>query len=498
MGTKLYVGNLNYNTTEDSLRQAFGADGREVSSVSIIMDRETGRSRGFAFVEMATEEGAQQALQALDGRELDGRMLRINEAREREARGPRSFNGPPRDGGGPGGGGYRGPGGGGGYSGGGGGGPGGFGGRPAGGGGSAGLARGRRRPQLRSPGAPGRRRAPQAGARARARPRRRRSRREAGASSERRRRRRLVADALPAHLPAPIAAQLPPGARARVVPVGAERMHALEWGPPDGRPIVLVHGNPTWGFLWRKVVAALLARDLGHRYVVPDLIGLGLSSKPADVAAHTLARHAAWLGAFLDELGPGPLVLVAQDWGGPIGLCALASRRARLRGLVLGNTAVGPPAPAFRPTLFHRLSQLPIASDVLFRRLGFPLGVLHLSQGDRRSIRGDVARAYRWPLRHRRDRAAPLALARMVPDSHGHASVSELRTSDELFATADVPIALVWGTRDPILGRVINHLERVRPDAAVRRTEAGHFLQEEVPEPLAEAIAGVAARADWT
>ena len=108
MGTKLYVGNLNYNTTEQSLRDAFGSNGREVASVSIIMDRETGRSRGFAFVEMATAEGAQQALQELDGQELDGRMLRINEAREREARGPgggggRSFGGPPGGGGGGGG-----------------------------------------------------------------------------------------------------------------------------------------------------------------------------------------------------------------------------------------------------------------------------------------------------------------------------------------------------------------------------------------------------------
>ena len=97
MGTKLYVGNLNYNTTELALKEAFGADGREVLSVSIIMDRETGRPRGFAFVEMATAEGAQAALAALDGQELEGRMLRINEAREREARGP---GGPPRPSGG--------------------------------------------------------------------------------------------------------------------------------------------------------------------------------------------------------------------------------------------------------------------------------------------------------------------------------------------------------------------------------------------------------------
>lgn len=141
MGTKLYVGNLNYNTNEESLRQLFAANGREVASVSIIMDRETGRSRGFAFVEMTTDEFAQQALKELDGADLDGRALRINEAREREARGP----GGPRPGGfgGPRPGGYGG--GGGGY-GGGGGGYGGGGGAPGGGGGGYGGGGGAPRP----------------------------------------------------------------------------------------------------------------------------------------------------------------------------------------------------------------------------------------------------------------------------------------------------------------------------------------------------------------
>lgn len=274
----------------------------------------------------------------------------------------------------------------------------------------------------------------------------------------------------------------------------------MEWGPeraPGVRTVVLVHGNPTWGFLWRKVVAELQARAPQLRLVVPDLVGLGLSSKP-EIAAHTLESHGAWLGAALDDVAPDLLVLAAQDWGGPIGLHAMATRRARLRGIVLGNTAVGPPAPNFKRSMFHRLSQLPIASDVLFRRLGFPLGVLHLSQGDRSSIRGDVARAYRWPLRRHADRAAPLALARMVPDSHSHVSIPALRVTDELFATAKVPISLVWGTRDPILGRVINHLARVRPDAQVTKTPAGHFLQEEVPEQLANAILDVIRTADWT
>lgn len=301
-------------------------------------------------------------------------------------------------------------------------------------------------------------------------------------------------------LPSWIEAQLPADARHRDVAVGGERMHVMEWGPADGKAVVLAHGNPTWGFLWRKVVAAIRARPGGDalRLVVPDLIGLGQSTKPARGEAHSIEAHSRWFGAMLDEVVRGPLVLAAQDWGGPISLHALSTRRARLRGIVIGNTAVSPPRPGFRPTLFHRLSQLPVASDVLFRYLGFPLGLLHTSQGDKRSIRGDVARAYRWPLARRADRAAPLALARMVPDSQDHVSVPALQIVEEMFRTAAVPLTIVWGDKDPVLGRVINHLARLRPDAKVVRTQAGHFLQEEVPEPLADAVVDIAARADWS
>jgi len=285
-----------------------------------------------------------------------------------------------------------------------------------------------------------------------------------------------------------------------MVDAGGETVHVMEWGPADGHTVLLVHGNPTWSFLWRKVVGAIRARPGGDRLrlVAPDLVGLGLSSKPAG-QAHTLEHHAAWLGAVIDQVARGPLVLAAQDWGGPIGLLAMRARRDRLRGVVLGNTAVSPPAPKFKPTLFHRLAQLPVASDVLFRRFGFPLGVLHLSQGDRSSIRGEVARAYRWPLANRADRDAPLALARMVPNhAERHPSIPAFREIDAFFREIQVPIRIVWGKRDPVLGRVIDHLERLRPDATIVRTDAGHFLQEEVPEPLADAVLDVVARASWT
>src|SRR5262249_59281753 len=101
----------------------------------------------------------------------------------------------------------------------------------------------------------------------------------------------------PPPIPEWIGRQLPPSARRRLVDVGGARMHVMEWG--EGRPVLLQHGNPTWGFLYRKVVAALAGSRL--RLVVPDLVGLGFSDKP-EAAAHTLDNHARWLGALVDRL----------------------------------------------------------------------------------------------------------------------------------------------------------------------------------------------------
>ncbi len=86
MGTRLYIGNLSFDTTEDSLRKALSEDGRGVKEVNMVMDRDTGRPRGFAFAEMANDNDAQAAIKALDGQELDGRNLKVNEAHERQPR----------------------------------------------------------------------------------------------------------------------------------------------------------------------------------------------------------------------------------------------------------------------------------------------------------------------------------------------------------------------------------------------------------------------------
>jgi RNA recognition motif-containing protein len=114
MGNRIYVGNLSWDTTEETLRAAFAADGRNVKEVNIMTDRDTGRPRGFAFVEMASPQDAQAAIEALDDTPLDGRNIKVNEAKERQPRAGGGGGGYGGGGGGRGGGGYGGGGGGGG------------------------------------------------------------------------------------------------------------------------------------------------------------------------------------------------------------------------------------------------------------------------------------------------------------------------------------------------------------------------------------------------
>jgi pimeloyl-ACP methyl ester carboxylesterase len=289
-------------------------------------------------------------------------------------------------------------------------------------------------------------------------------------------------------LPDWIERQLPPGGRRRFVDGGGHRLHVTEWG--RGRPVLLLHGNPTWGFLYRKVVTALLGEPL--RLIVPDLVGLGFSDKPRRAFEHTIEAHARWLGAVLDEGPLDGLVFVGQDWGGPIGLRALADRPGLAEGLVVLNTVLSPPRPGFRPTLFHRLAHLPGVGEALFRGLGFPQNVLGRVQGDPRSISGDVARAYRFPLAGLARNVAPLALARMVPHSLDHPSIEPLRQVQRFVEGFAGPSAIVWGDRDPILGRARSWIQKLLPRARVTVTPAGHFLQEEVPNEIADAVRFVA------
>ncbi|MEL6543833.1 MAG: alpha/beta fold hydrolase [Myxococcota bacterium] len=262
-------------------------------------------------------------------------------------------------------------------------------------------------------------------------------------------------------------------------------MHFIDEGPEDAPVVWMQHGNPAWSFLYRRVIREVDTTRL--RVIAPDLYGFGLSSKHLSVEEHQLQRHLDALDSLLQALDPEHLFIVGQDWGGPMVTGLAARHPSRVRGMLLMNTSVLVPN---RPlgTAFHRFARLPVLSDLVFRGAGFPQAVMSRVQGDRRSIRGAVARAYRWPLRRMSERQGPLALARMVPSSSTHPSVEALRPGEKWATEYRGPIEMIWGMRDPILARALRRHERAMPSARVTRTDAGHFLQEEVPLPIAEAI----------
>ncbi|MCP4872597.1 MAG: alpha/beta fold hydrolase [Proteobacteria bacterium] len=269
-------------------------------------------------------------------------------------------------------------------------------------------------------------------------------------------------------------------------------MHVMEAGDPNGRPVLAVHGNPTWGYLYRKIAMEL--DGSGLRVVMPDIVGLGLSSKPTDPAVHTLENHGRWMGSVVDQLDLNGVVFIGQDWGGPIGLLALEARPERAAGMVILNTVIGPPREGFKATAFHRFANMPIASTIGFRVLGFPQRWLHTGQGDKSSIRGIVKRSYVWPLRKYAERGAPLWLARMVPDSQAHPSIAPLKRTQAFVEGFEGPTAMVWGDRDPVLGKLKRRIHRAMPSALLTETPGGHFLQEEHPVEIAAAVRGVVAR----
>lgn len=286
----------------------------------------------------------------------------------------------------------------------------------------------------------------------------------------------------PPPLPAWLEAELP-FAR-RVFSDGGHRMHFVDHG--QGRAVLVLHGNPTWCYLWRKVIRLL--EDENVRVIAPDLIGLGLSSKPRDLAIHTLDFHAARVTALIEALDLEDLTIAGQDWGGPISAVAAARNAERVRGAVFANTAIRVPTRPPRVTAFHRFSRLPGISDLAFRVLNLPVRLLHWAQGDRSSIGPRQRRAYRYPVRRFRDRAAPLALARLVPSRLDDPTYETLREADDWARSFAGPVRLVWGMRDPILGRSVHAMRKLFPSAHVTETEAGHFLQEEVPDQVASAI----------
>jgi pimeloyl-ACP methyl ester carboxylesterase len=267
------------------------------------------------------------------------------------------------------------------------------------------------------------------------------------------------------------------------------RMHYVDEGPRDGRPVVLVHGNPTWGFLYRNFVGPL-ARA-GRRAIVPDHLGFGRSDKPARPELYRIPRHVQRLDTLLESLDLHDAVVVPDDWGGPIGLSWAVAHPERVSGLFILNTYAHGPRGKIKLPLPLRLFRTPGLGEVLVKGLHlfvrvfvFRVGVVH-----RDRLTPEVRRAYLAPHPSWSSRTGVLVFPREIPAS-GKGPVAELtgrleRGLEEHFRSK--PVRIMWGMRDvAFTPQMLDDLWlHTFPTAEVTRLEdAGHFLQEDAHERI--------------
>ena len=261
------------------------------------------------------------------------------------------------------------------------------------------------------------------------------------------------------------------------------KVHVIEAG--EGFPVFLMHGNPTSGFLYRKVVEKLPLDKV--RVIMPTSLGLGFSSKiPA--SEHTAENHIYWINKVLRELELKELVYAGQDWGGPIGMGALSLSPELLKGAVLLNTGFNAPKVNADLSPAHALVKTPVIGELLLEVIFSIFERLKSVQGNPDSWTSEVAELYGRPVYESGNSKAPLAMMRMVPDGPNHPSAPSMRRVEEYVNTLEIPAEIVWGENDPILGRALPIMQQNFPNARLTKTTAGHFLQEEVPNEIAEAL----------
>ena len=268
------------------------------------------------------------------------------------------------------------------------------------------------------------------------------------------------------------------------VRLGRWNCHYLDEG--QGDPVVMLHGNPTWSFMYRHLVDGLRDR---FRVVVPDHIGCGLSDHPGrEGYTYTLEQRARDLEGLLEALQlDRPASLVLHDWGGLIG-CAYATRYpARISRMVVLNTAAFhvPPEKDFNQILqWCRTSRL--AAFMILRLNLFSRAATNWGSRMRRMPRL-VRRAYRYPYRSARDRQAVLSFIQDIPLSREDPSYEAVsRIQAGLSRLRDKPMLLCWGELDPVFDRdFLLEWQRRFPDAFVQKfTRAGHYILEDAHETI--------------
>lgn len=265
---------------------------------------------------------------------------------------------------------------------------------------------------------------------------------------------------------------------------GTLRVAYVDEGPREAPVVVMLHGEPTWSFLYRKVIRVVTAAGL--RAVAPDLVGFGRSDKPRDRADYTYLAHVNWLRATLDGLDLGAdLTLLCQDWGGLLGLRIAGEDPARFRRIVAANTFLptGDRAPGDAFLAWQRFSQevpeLPIGRIV--------------ASGCARPIAPEIVAAYDAPFPDETYKAGARAFPMLVPISPADPAVPANRHAWEGLTGFDRPFLTVFGDSDPLTTGADRALQKAIPGAKGRAhatlASAGHFLQEDAGDELGARVA---------
>lgn len=266
-------------------------------------------------------------------------------------------------------------------------------------------------------------------------------------------------------------------------------IHYADEGPRDASPILCVHGNPTWSFLWRHVYASRAAE---HRVVALDHLGAGLSQRSAEFPAR-LADHAENLAALVEELDLRDITLVVHDWGGAIGLAAARRAPGRYARLVLTNTGAFPSRDMpWRIALCRAKGGI---GPFLVERCNAFAGLLPwFGVADPRSLSPATRAAYLMPTRDLAGRRAVRKFVEDIPMDESHPTMPELREVERsLAAWRDKPVAIAWGELDwcftPRFRAVFErHLPHARTHLA---RDAGHLVPEESPRTVDAALDSV-------
>jgi pimeloyl-ACP methyl ester carboxylesterase len=271
------------------------------------------------------------------------------------------------------------------------------------------------------------------------------------------------------------------------------RMHYVDEGPPDAPPVVMVHGNPTWGFLYRHFIPPLV--DAGFRAIVPDHLGFGRSDKPNRAELYRIERHARRLEKLLQSLDLRNATVVPQDWGGPIGLWWAIRHPDRVARLFILNTFAHRPRQDVRLPFILRLFRTPVAGEVAVQGLDlFKRGFLFRAGLNRRDrLTRGVKRAYRAPHPTWSSRMPILVFPREIPSGPEGRVSNFVAVIEEGLRDGfrEKPVGIAWAMKDrAFTPEMLEGLWlHTFPQADVLRLEdAGHYLQEDAHEEIVPAL----------